>query len=164
MFQVPVTVLNDGDAARSLAEAPNWKPPRLCCGATFVLGTGVGLALTNGSLISTLHLKDYLHWPNPEEPPTTPEQKQFQRDFEAWISVWFQNLGSTGQLCSPSQPALATAGRGWHQFRPFTLVIMGGTRLIYFLLSEIAILIYNLQSLVGLKSDDWWKVVVNPLL
>ena len=63
-FQVPVTVLNDGDAA-GLAEARIGNLQDCDCGATFVLGTGVGLALTsNGSLISTWNLKDYLRWPS----------------------------------------------------------------------------------------------------
>ena len=62
-FQVPVTVLNDGDAA-GLAEARIGNLQDCGCGATFVLGTGVGLSLTsNGSLISTWNLKDYLRWP-----------------------------------------------------------------------------------------------------
>ena len=63
-FQVSVTVLNDGDAA-GLAEARIGNLQDCDCGATFVLGTGVGLALTsNGSLISTWNLKDYLRWPS----------------------------------------------------------------------------------------------------
>lgn len=50
-FQVPVTVLNDGEAA-GLAEARLGNLKDCPCGATLVLGTGVGLALlSNGDLL-----------------------------------------------------------------------------------------------------------------
>ena len=154
MFQVPVTVLNDGDAA-GLAEARIGNLQDCYCGATFVLGTGVGLALTsNGSLISTFNLKDYLRWPNPEEPPTTPEQKQFQREIlKHGISSLVQNLGSAVNFVAQASQLLQLPEEDGIQV--FEVLDAGHHEELQELFAsycrEIAILIYNLQSLVWLE-------------
>lgn len=154
MFQVPVTVLNDGDAA-GLAEARIGNLQDCYCGATFVLGTGVGLALTsNGSLISTLHLKDYLRWPNPEEPPTTPEQKQFQREIlKHGISSLVQNLGSAVNFVAQASQLLQLPEEdGIQVFEALHAGYHGELQDLFIsYCREIAILIYNLQSLVRLE-------------
>lgn len=154
MFQVPVTVLNDGDAA-GLAEARIGNLQDCYCGATFVLGTGVGLALTsNGSLISTLHLKDYLRWPNPEEPPTTPEQKQFQREIlKHGISSLVQNLGSAVNFVAQASQLLQLPEEdGIQVFEALYAGYHGELQDLFIsYCREIAILIYNLQSLVRLE-------------
>ena len=154
MFQVPVTVLNDGDAA-GLAEARIGNLQDCYCGATFVLGTGVGLALTsNGTLISTLHLKDYLRWPNPEEPPTTPEQKQFQREILMHeISSLVQNLGSAVNFVAQASQLLQLPEEdGLQVFEALHTGYHGELQNLFIsFCREIAILIYNLQSLVRLE-------------
>ena len=153
-FQVPVTVLNDGDAA-GLEEARIGNLQDCDCGATFVLGTGVGLALTsNGSLISTWNLKDYLRWPNPEEPPTTPEQKQFQREIlKHGISSLVQNLGSAVNFVANSSRLIELPEEDGVQV--FEVLEAGYHEELQDLFAsycrEIAILIYNLQSLVRLE-------------
>ena len=154
MFQVPVTVLNDGDAA-GLAEARIGNLQNCYCGATLVLGTGVGLALTsNGSLISTLNLKDYLRWPNPEEPPTAPEQKQFQREIlKHGISSLVQNLGSAVNFVAKASQLLKLPEEDGIQV--FEALNAGHHEELQELFAsycrEIAILIYNLQSLVRIE-------------
>lgn len=154
IFQVPVTVLNDGDAA-GLAEARIGNLQDCYCGATFVLGTGVGLALTsNGSLISTLHLKDYLRWPNPEEPPTSPEQKQFQREILMHgISSLVQNLGSAVNFVAQASQLLQLPEEdGLQVFEALHTGYHGELQNLFIsYCREIAILIYNLQSLVRLE-------------
>lgn len=153
-FQVPVTVLNDGDAA-GLAEARIGNLQDCGCGATFVLGTGVGLALTSkGSLISTWNLKDYLRWPNPEEPPTAPEQKQFQREIlKHGISSLVQNLGSAVNFVAQASQLLQLPEEDGIQV--FEALHAGHyeelQNLFISYCREIAILIYNLQSLVRLE-------------
>ena len=53
IFQLPVKVINDADAA-ALAEARYGSLQDLDCGAALVLGTGVGLGLVSqGSLVNT---------------------------------------------------------------------------------------------------------------
>ena len=154
MFQVPVIVLNDGDAA-CLAEARIGNLQDCYCGATFVLGTGVGLALTsNGSLISTLNLKDYLRWPNPEESPIAPEQKQFQREIlKHGISSLVQNLGSAVNFVVKASQLLELPEENGIQV--FEALDAGHHEELQELFAsycrEIAILIYNLQSLVRLE-------------
>lgn len=149
MFQVPVTILNDGDAA-GLAEARIGNLQDCYCGATFVLGTGVGLALTsNGSLISTLNLKDYLRWPN-----TAPEQKQFQREIlKHGISSLVQNLGSAVNFVAKASQLLELPEENGIQV--FEALDAGHHEELQELFAsycrEIAILIYNLQSLVRLE-------------
>ncbi|MFQ6596143.1 ROK family protein, partial [Streptococcus sp. IMAU11618] len=154
MFQVPVTVLNDGDAA-GLAEARIGNLQDCDCGATFVLGTGVGLALTsNGSLISTWNLKDYLRWPSLGEKQVTPEQKQYQTEIlRHGISSLVQNLGSAVNFVANASRLLELPEEDGVQV--FEVLEAGHHEELQDLFAsycrEIAILIYNLQSLVRLE-------------
>ena len=153
-FQVPVTVLNDGDAA-GLAEARIGNLQDCDCGATFVLGTGVGLALTsNGSLISTWNLKDYLRWPSLGEKQVTPEQKQYQTEIlRHGISSLVQNLGSAVNFVANASRLLELPEEDGVQV--FEVLEVGHHEELQDLFAsycrEIAILIYNLQSLVRLE-------------
>ena len=153
-FQVPVTVLNDGDAA-GLAEARIGNLQDCDCGATFVLGTGVGLALTsNGSLISTWNLKDYLRWPSLGEKQVTPEQKQYQTEIlRHGISSLVQNLGSAVNFVANASRLLELPEEDGVQV--FEVLEAGYHEELQDLFAsycrEIAILIYNLQSLVQLE-------------
>ena len=142
-FQVPVTVLNDGDAA-GLAEARIGNLQECDCGATFVLGTGVGLALTsNGSLISTWNLKDYIRWPSLGEKQVTPKQKQSQTEIlRHGISSLVQNLGSAVNFVANASRLLEVLEAGHHE--ELQDLFASYCR-------EIAILIYNLQSFVRLE-------------
>ena len=153
-FQVPVTVLNDGDAA-GLAEARIGNLQDCGCGATFVLGTGVGLALTsNGSLISTWNLKDYLRWPSLGEKQVTPGQKQYQTEIlKHGISSLVQNLGSAVNFVANASQLLELPEEDGVQV--FEVLEAGHHEELQDLFAsycrEIAILIYNLQSLVRLE-------------
>ena len=153
-FQVPVTILNDGDAA-GLAEARIGNLQNCDCGATFVLGTGVGLALTsNGSLISTWNLKDYLRWPSLGEKQVTPEQKQYQTEIlRHGISSLVQNLGSAVNFVANASRLLELPEEDGVQV--FEVLEAGHHEELQDLFAsycrEIAILIYNLQSLVRLE-------------
>ena len=153
-FQVPVTVLNDGDAA-GLAEARIGNLQNCDCGATFVLGTGVGLALTsNGSLISTWNLKDYLRWPSLGEKQVSPEQKQYQTEIlRHGISSLVQNLGSAVNFVANASRLLELPEEDGVQV--FEVLEAGHHEELQDLFAsycrEIAILIYNLQSLVRLE-------------
>ena len=153
-FQVPVTVLNDGDAA-GLAEARIGNLQDCDCGATFVLGTGVGLALTsNGSLISNWHLKDYLRWPSLGEKQVSPEQKQYQTEIlRHGISSLVQNLGSAVNFVAKASHLLELPEEDGVQV--FEVLEAGHHEELQELFTsycrEIAILIYNLQSLVRLE-------------
>ena len=153
-FQVPVTVLNDGDAA-GLAEARIGNLQDCGCGATFVLGTGVGLALTsNGSLISTWNLKDYLRWPSLGEKQVTPGQKQYQTEIlKHGISSLVQNSGSAVNFVANASQLLELPEEDGVQV--FEVLEAGHHEKLQDLFAsycrEIAILIYNLQSLVRLE-------------
>ena len=153
-FQVPVTVLNDGDAA-GLAEARIGNLQNCDCGATFVLGTGVGLALTsNDSLISTWNLKDYLRWPSLVEKQVTSEQKQYQTEIlRHGISSLVQNLGSAVNFVANASRLLELPEEDG--VLVFEVLEAGHHEELQDLFAsycrEIAILIYNLQSLVRLE-------------
>ena len=153
-FQVPVTVLNDGDAA-GLAEARIGNLQDCGCGATFVLGTGVGLSLTsNGSLISTWNLKDYLRWPTLGEGQANSKQKQYQSDIlRHGISSLVQNLGSAVNFVANASQLLELPEEDGVQV--FEVLEAGHHEELQDLFAsycrEIAILIYNLQSLVRLE-------------
>ena len=153
-FQVPVTVLNDGDAA-GLAEARIGNLQDCGCGATFVLGTGVGLSLTsNGSLISTWNLKDYLRWPTLGETQADSKQKQYQNDIlRHGISSLVQNLGSAVNFVAKASQLLELLEEDGVQV--FEVLEAGHHEELQDLFAsycrEIAILIYNLQSLVRLE-------------
>ena len=153
-FQVPVTVLNDGDAA-GLEEARIGNLQDCDCGATFVLGTGVGLALSsNGSLISTWNLKDYLRWPSLGEKQVTPGQKQYQTEIlKHGISSLVQNSGSAVNFVANASQLLELPEEDGVQV--FEVLEAGHHEKLQDLFAsycrEIAILIYNLQSLVRLE-------------
>ena len=153
-FQVPVTVLNDGDAA-GLAEARIGNLQDCGCGATFVLGTGVGLSLTsNGSLISTWNLKDYLLWPTLGETQANSKQKQYQTEIlKHGISSLVQNLGSAVNFVANASRLLELPEEDGVQV--FEVLEAGHHEELQDLFAsycrEIAILIYNLQSLVRLE-------------
>ena len=153
-FQVPVTVLNDGDAA-GLAEARIGNLQDCGCGATFVLGTGVGLSLTsNGSLISTWNLKDYLRWPTLGETQADSKQKQYQSYIlRHGISSLVQNLGSAVNFVAKASQLLELPEEDGIQV--FEVLDAGHHEELQDLFAsycrEIAILIYNLQSLVRLE-------------
>ena len=66
IFQLPVKVINDADAA-ALAEARYGSLQNLDCGAALVLGTGVGLGLVSqGGLLTPLSITQYLRAPSPQ--------------------------------------------------------------------------------------------------
>ena len=66
IFQLPVKVINDADAA-ALAEARYGSLQDLDCGAVLVLGTGVGLGLVSqGALLTPLSVTQYLRAPSPQ--------------------------------------------------------------------------------------------------
>ncbi|MFQ7167716.1 MAG: ROK family protein, partial [Streptococcus sp.] len=66
IFQLPVKVINDADAA-ALAEARYGSLQDLDCGAALVLGTGVGLGLVSqGALLTPLSVTQYLRAPSPQ--------------------------------------------------------------------------------------------------
>lgn len=66
IFQLPVKVINDADAA-ALAEARYGSLQDIDCGAALVLGTGVGLGLVSqGALLSPLSVTQYLRAPSPQ--------------------------------------------------------------------------------------------------
>ena len=66
IFQLPVKVINDADAA-ALAEARYGSLQDLDCGAALVLGTGVGLGLVSqGDLLTPLSVTQYLRAPSPQ--------------------------------------------------------------------------------------------------
>ncbi len=153
-FQVPVTVLNDGDAA-GLAEARIGNLQDCGCGATFVLGTGVGLSLTsNGSLISTWNLKDYLLWPTLGETQANSKQKQYQTEIlKHGISSLVQNSGSAVNFVANASQLLELPEEDGAQV--FEVLEAGHHEELQDLFAsycrEIAILTYNLQSLVRLE-------------
>ena len=96
-FQVPVTVLNDGEAA-GLAEARLGNLKACPCGATLVLGTGVGLALlSNGDLLRGWQLTEYIR--SIDKAERTPENRRFHRElFLQGISNLLENTGSAVQF------------------------------------------------------------------
>ena len=151
-FQVPVTVLNDGDAA-GLAEASLGNLKDCPCGATLVLGTGVGLALiSNGDLLSGWQLTEYIRSINKTE--RTPENRRFHRElFLQGISNLLENTGSAVQFVEKASHILnLEKANGIAVFRALD---QGGkeelTTLFQAYCYDIAILIFNLQSLLRLE-------------
>ena len=141
--------------AAGLAEARIGNLQDCDCGATFVLGTGVGLALTSkGSLISTWNLKDYLRWPNSRRATNGSRTKQYQTEIlKHGISSLVQNLGSAVNFVAQASQLLQLFGRGWSS--GFEALHAGHHEKLQDLFisycREIAILIYNFQSLVRLE-------------
>ena len=151
-FQVPVTVLNDGDAA-GLAEARLGNLKDCPCGATLVLGTGVGLALlSNGDLLRGWQLSKYIR--SIDKAERTPENRRFHRElFLQGISNLLENTGSAVHFVESASHILnLEKADGIAVFRALD---QGGneelTTLFQAYCHDIAILIFNLQSLLRLE-------------
>ena len=151
-FQVPVTVLNDGEAA-GLAEARLGNLKDCPCGATLVLGTGVGLALlSNGDLLRGWQLTEYIRSIGKAE--RTPENRRFHRElFLQGISNLLENTGSAVQFVEKASHILNLEKADG--IAVFKALDQGGndelTSLFQAYCHEIAILIFNLQSLLLLE-------------
>ena len=93
IFQLPVKVINDADAA-ALAEARYGSLQDLDCGAALVLGTGVGLGIVlQGDLLSPLSITQYLRSPSPQSKSQTALPFQWTLFKQALISL-VDNKGS----------------------------------------------------------------------
>ena len=151
-FQVPVTVLNDGDAA-GLAEASLGNLKDCPCGAILVLGTGVGLALlSNGDLLRGWQLTEYIRSIGKAE--RTPENRRFHRElFLQGISNLLENTGSAVQFVEKASHILNLEKADG--IAVFKALDQGGndelTSLFQAYCHDIAILIFNLQSLLLLE-------------
>ena len=151
-FDLPVTVINDGDAA-GLAEARLGNLKDCPCGATLVLGTGVGLALlSNGDLLRGWQLTEYIR--SIDKAERTPENRRFHRElFLQGISNLLENTGSAVQFVEKASHLLnLEKADGIAVFRALD---QGGneelTTLFQSYCHDIAILIFNLQSLLRLE-------------
>ena len=148
-FQVPVTVLNDGDAA-GLAEASIGNLKDCPCGAILVLGTGVGLALlSNGDLLRGWQLTEYIR--SIDKTDRTPENRRFHRElFFQGISNLLENTGSAVQFVEKASHILNLEKADG--IAVFKALDQGGndelTSLFQAYCHDIAILIFNLQSLL----------------
>ena len=151
-FQVPVTVLNDGDAA-GLAEASLGNLKDCPCGAILVLGTGVGLALlSNGDLLRGWQLTEYIR--SIDKTDRTPENRRFHRElFFQGISNLLENTGSAVQFVEKASHILKLEKADG--IAVFKALDQGGyeelTSLFQEYCHDIAILIFNLQSLLLLE-------------
>ena len=151
-FQVPVTVLNDGEAA-GLAEARLGNLKDCPCGATLVLGTGVGLALiSNGDLLRGWQLTEYIR--SIDKAERTPENRRFHRElFLQGISNLLENTGSAVQFVEKASHILKLEKTDG--IAVFKALDQGGheelTSLFQEYCHDIAILIFNLQSLLLLE-------------
>ena len=151
-FQVPVTVLNDGDAA-GLAEASLGNLKDCPCGAILVLGTGVGLALlSNGDLLRGWQLTEYIR--SIDKAERTPENRRFHRElFLQGISNLLENTGSAVQFVEKASHILNLEKADG--IAVFKALDQGGheelTSLFQAYCHDIAILIFNLQSLLLLE-------------
>ena len=151
-FQVPVTVLNDGDAA-GLAEASLGNLKDCPCGATLVLGTGVALALlSNGDLLRGWQLTEYIR--SIDKAERTPENRRFHRElFLQGISNLLENTGSAVQFVEKASHILNLEEADG--IAVFKALEQGGNEELKTLFQaycyDIAILIFNLQSLLRLE-------------
>ena len=151
-FQVPVTVLNDGEAA-GLAEARLGNLKDCPCGATLVLGTGVGLTLlSNGDLLSGWQLTEYTR--SIDKTERTPENRRFHRElFLQGISNLLENTGSAVQFVEKASHILNLEKADG--IAVFKALDQGGNEELKTLFQaycqDIAILIFNLQSLLRLE-------------
>ena len=151
-FQVPVTVLNDGDAA-GLAEASLGNLKDCPCGATLVLGTGVALALlSNGDLLRGWQLTEYIR--SIDKTERTPENRRFHRElFFQGISNLLENTGSAVQFVEKASHILNLEEADG--IAVFKALEQGGNEELKTLFQaycyDIAILIFNLQSLLRLE-------------
>ena len=151
-FDLPVTVINDGDAA-GLAEARIGNLKDCPCGATLVLGTGVGLALlSNGDLLRGWQLTEYIR--SIDKIERTPENRRFHRElFLQGISNLLENTGSAVQFVEKASQILNLEKADG--IAVFKALDQGGheelTSLFQAYCHDIAILIFNLQSLLILE-------------
>lgn len=151
-FQVPVTVLNDGDAA-GLAEASLGNLKDCPCGAILVLGTGVGLALlSNGDLLRGWQLTEYIR--SIDKTDRTPENRRFHRElFFQGISNLLENTGSAVQFVEKASHIFNLEEADG--IAVFKALEQGGNEELKTLFQaycyDIAILIFNLQSLLRLE-------------
>jgi len=151
-FQVPVTVLNDGDAA-GLAEASLGNLKDCPCGAILVLGTGVGLALlSNGDLLRGWQLTEYIR--SIDKTDRTPENRRFHCElFFQGISNLLENTGSAVQFVEKASHILNLEEADG--IAVFKALEQGGNEELKTLFQaycyDIAILIFNLQSLLRLE-------------
>ena len=151
-FDLPVTVINDGDAA-GLAEARLGNLKDCPCGATLVLGTGVGVALlSNSDLLRGWQLSEYIR--SIDKAERTSENRHFHRElFLQGISNLLENTGSAVQFVEKASHILnLEKADGIAVFRALD---QGGneelTTLFQAYCYDIAILIFNLQSLLRLE-------------
>ena len=151
-FQVPVTVLNDGDAA-GLAEASLGNLKDCPCGAILVLGTGVGLALlSNGDLLRGWQLTEYIR--SIDKTERTPENRRFHRElFLQGISNLLENTGSAVQFVEKASHILnLEKADGLAVFKVLNQDDNEEVKSLFqSYCHDIAILIFNLQSLLRLE-------------
>ena len=151
-FDLPVTVINDGDAA-GLAEARLGNLKDCPCGATLVLGTGVGLALiSNGDLLSGWQLTEYIR--SIDKTERKPENRRFHRElFLQGISNLLENTGSAVQFIEKASHILnLEKADGVAVFKALDQEGHAElTSLFQAYCHDIAILIFNLQSLLLLE-------------
>ena len=151
-FQVPVTILNDGEAA-GLAEARLGNLKDCPCGATLVLGTGVGLALlSNGDLLSGWQLTEYIR--SIDKAERTPENRRFHREiFLKGISNLLENTGSAVQFVEKASHILnLEKADGIAVFKEIDKGVNEELdSLFQAYCRDIAILIFNLQTLLLLE-------------
>lgn len=153
-FHFPVTVLNDGDAA-GLAEARLGNLQNCPCGATLVLGTGVGLAfLSNGELLNGWQLTEHLRGRSFDLSERTPENRRFHRElFLQGISILLENTGSAVHFVERASQLLNLEEADG--IAVFKALDQGGNEELKTLFQaycyDIAILIFNLQSLLRLE-------------
>ena len=151
-FDLPVTVINDGDAA-GLAEARLGNLKDCPCGATLVLGTGVGLALiSNGDLLSGWQLTEYIR--SIDKTERTPENRRFHRElFLQGISNLLENTGSAVQFVEKASHILnLEKADGLAVFKVLNQDDNEEVKSLFqSYCHDIAILIFNLQSLLRLE-------------
>ena len=151
-FDLPVTVINDGDAA-GLAEARLGNLKDCPCGAILVLGTGVGLALlSNGDLLRGWQLTEYIR--SIDKTERTPENRRFHRElFLQGIFNLLENTGSAVQFVEKASQLLNLEEADG--IAVFKALEQGGNEELKTLFQaycyDIAILIFNLQSLLRLE-------------
>lgn len=151
IFQLPVKVINDADAA-ALAEARYGSLQDIDCGAALVLGTGVGLGLVSqGALLSPLSVTQYLRAPSPQSMGQTVLPFQLGLFKHALFSL-VDNKGSAVGFVHEASQILGLEQDD--SFVVFSALDQNHSeqlkRLFKNYCHEIAVLILNLQSLFKL--------------
>ena len=150
-FQLPVKVINDADAA-ALAEARYGSLQDLDCGATLVLGTGVGLGIVSqGDLLTPLSVTRYLRSPSTQSKSQTALPFQWELFMHGLVSLVDNKGSAVGFVHEASQllgliqdDGLAVfSAIGENQSEDLNLLFKDYCH-------EIAVLILNLQSLFKL--------------